>query len=191
MAEGKVADNLMNRSKNSPRRERQSYDCQRFQTDLPRMRSRRGIAENRQGIEPILQVVLAWATAQPEIRAVALVGSHARGTARPDSDIDLVLLATDPDAFRAGTTWVGQIDWHAIDTGALRWQDEEYGTAWSRRVCLTDRRVLVEFTFASLNWANTDLPDAGTRRVISGGCRILYDSDELLSRLCEAIGREN
>lgn len=102
-----------------------------------------------------------------------------------------MLLATDPDAFRAGTTWVGQIDWHAIDTGALRWQDEEYGTAWSRRVCLTDRRVLVEFTFASLNWANTDLPDAGTRRVISGGCRILYDSDELLSRLCEAIGREN
>ena len=26
-----------------------------------------------------------------EIRAVALVGSHARGTARMDSDIDLVL----------------------------------------------------------------------------------------------------
>jgi uncharacterized protein len=142
-------------------------------------------------VDLIIEVVLAWATAQPEIRAVVLVGSHARGTARPDSDIDLVLLATDPDALRADTTWVRQIDWHAIDTRPLRWQDEEYGAAWSRRVCLPDRRVLVEFTFASLNWANTDLPDAGTRRVISDGCRILYDPDELLSRLCEAIGREN
>jgi predicted nucleotidyltransferase len=53
--------------------------------------------ENCRGIELILRVVLAWATAQPKIRAVALVGSHARGTAGPDSDIDLMLLATDPE----------------------------------------------------------------------------------------------
>jgi hypothetical protein len=32
--------------------------------------------ENCRGIELILQVVLSWATAQPTIRGVALVGSH-------------------------------------------------------------------------------------------------------------------
>ena len=62
-----------------------------------------------------------------EIRAVALVGSHARGTARMDSDIDLVLLATEADRIQGDTTWVTEIDWHAIGTRPQRWRDEEYG----------------------------------------------------------------
>jgi hypothetical protein len=139
-------------------------------------------------IELILEIVLAWATAQPKIRAVALVGSHARGTARPDSDIDIMLLATNPDAFRADTTWVTEIGWHAMGIRPRKWHDEEYGAAWSRRVWLTNRRVQVELTFASLSWANPDPADEGTRRVISGGCRILHDPDALLARLCKAIG---
>jgi uncharacterized protein len=142
-----------------------------------------------QSIELILQVVVAWATAQPKIRAIALVGSHARGIARPDSDIDFMLLAMDPESFRADTTWVAEIDWHAVGTRLQKWQDEEYGAAWSRRIWLTDRCVQVELTFASLSWADREPPDEGTRRVISNGCRILYDPDELLCRLCEAIRR--
>jgi hypothetical protein len=141
-------------------------------------------------IELILQVVLAWATAEPKIRAVALVGSRAHGSARPDSDIDLMLLANDPDTFRADTMWLVDIDWHAIGIRPRKWQDEEYGAAWSRRVWLTNRSVQVELTFASLTWANTDPLDEGTRRVISGGCRILHDPDALLARLYKAIGRE-
>jgi predicted nucleotidyltransferase len=53
-----------------------------------------------QSIELIPQVVVAWVTAQPKIRAIALVGSHARGIARSDSDIDFMLLAMDPESFR-------------------------------------------------------------------------------------------
>jgi predicted nucleotidyltransferase len=47
----------------------------------------------------IIQIVLEWAKAQPTIYAVALVGSHARGTARADSDIDLIVLTTDRSTF--------------------------------------------------------------------------------------------
>ena len=68
--------------------------------------------ENYQSIELIPQVVVAWATAQPKIRAIALVGSHARGIARPDADIDFMLLAMASESFRADTTWVAEIDWH-------------------------------------------------------------------------------
>jgi hypothetical protein len=46
--------------------------------------------------ERILQIIVDWAKKQPTIQAVAVVGSHARGAARADSDIDLVLLATNP-----------------------------------------------------------------------------------------------
>jgi hypothetical protein len=145
---------------------------------------------DRQRVERILQTILAWATVRPNIRAVTLVGSHARGTARPDSDIDLMLLTTDPDTFRADNTWVDRIDWHSIDTHPQKWQDENYGAAWSRRVWLDAAPMQVELTFAPLSWANANPADAGTRQVISGGCRILYDPDALLVRLCKAVGRE-
>jgi uncharacterized protein len=145
---------------------------------------------NCQRVERVVQIVLGWAKAQPTIRAVALVGSHARGTARPDSDIDLVLLVTDPHGFRTDITWVEQIDWHTIDTRPQKSQDEDYGVAWSRRVWLGADCGQVELTFASLFWANANPLDAGTRQVISGGCRILYDPDALLLRLCEEVDRE-
>jgi len=136
----------------------------------------------------ILRVVLAWAMAQPKIRAVALVGSHARGAARPASDIDFVLLAEDPDSLRVDTTWVAKIDWEAIGAHPQKWQVEEYGAAWSMRIWLEPRCGQAELTFAPLSWAATDPPDAGTRRVIADGYRVLNDPDALLARLCKAVG---
>jgi len=55
--------------------------------------------------ERILQIIVDWAKKQPTIQAVAVVGSHARGTARAESDIDLVLLVTNPRA--SGPTLLG------------------------------------------------------------------------------------
>ena len=46
--------------------------------------------------ERILQIIVDWVKKQPTIQAAAVVGSHARGTARAESDIDLVLLAVWP-----------------------------------------------------------------------------------------------
>ena len=51
----------------------------------------------------IIGVIVDWAKAQPAIEAVAVVGSYARGTARADSDIELVLLTTRPREFRTDT----------------------------------------------------------------------------------------
>jgi hypothetical protein len=133
--------------------------------------------------DPIIKAILGWVIrSQPGIRAVALVGSHARGTPRPDSDIDIVLLAKDAEGLRADATWVDQIDWPSIGAHPRIWADEDYGAAWSRRIWL-DRRG-VELTFAALSWADVNPVNAGTRQVIAGGCRILHDLDGLLARLC-------
>jgi Nucleotidyltransferase domain len=44
----------------------------------------------------LLERATAWARRRPDIRGLALVGSWARGSARTDSDVDLVVLTTDP-----------------------------------------------------------------------------------------------
>jgi predicted nucleotidyltransferase len=47
-------------------------------------------------IESFLAQVKQWAEQQSDIKGVLLVGSYARGAARADSDIDLVILTTSP-----------------------------------------------------------------------------------------------
>jgi len=57
-------------------------------------------------IDAFIHDVVSWAATQPGIRAVALVGSHARGAATATSAIDLVLLADSPEQYLAHTGWV-------------------------------------------------------------------------------------
>jgi uncharacterized protein len=142
--------------------------------------------QSNEQAERIMKAVVEWAKTQPTIHAIAVVGSYARGAARKDSDIDLVLLTTDPQAFRADLTWVQAIDWSTVDIRPQSWQDEDYGLLWSRRLWLQQGGE-VEFGFAPLSWANVSPVDSGTSRVIADGCRILYDPEKLLSRLCAAL----
>jgi hypothetical protein len=130
--------------------------------------------------ERILEAVLAWAASHDAIRAVALVGSRARDAARPDSDIDLVLLVADPETFRADASWLDAIDWKSTGVRPTIKRDAQYGVLWSRHVRVDDGSE-VEFGFAPLSWADCDPPDSGTRRVISEGCRVLYDPDAILA----------
>src|ERR1700716_58173 len=48
-------------------------------------------------IEQILDSITAWAASRPDILGLALIGSRARGAATPSSDIDLIILATEPE----------------------------------------------------------------------------------------------
>jgi uncharacterized protein len=124
--------------------------------------------------------------AHQDIRGVALVGSHARGTARPDSDIDLIVLAERPSDFRADASWLGMIDWSQAATQVETWQDKDYGAVWSRHVLLATQLEL-EISFAPPSWASVMPLDAGTRQVVAEGCRVLHDPDGLLAELCSAL----
>jgi predicted nucleotidyltransferase len=72
----------------------------------------------------ILEVIIGWEKVHEDIRGVAMVGSHARGTARRDSDIDLVVLADNPEAFRTDGSWIEVIDWSSADVKVANWGDE-------------------------------------------------------------------
>ena len=56
-------------------------------------------------VERVLAAFAAWAPARADVLAVGLVGSWARGTARPDSDVDVVVVSTQPERRAAAGDW--------------------------------------------------------------------------------------
>lgn len=74
----------------------------------------------------------------PAVRAAFLFGSHARGTARPDSDVD-VGLVVNADA------------WEASDTLAVVNAAGDAGIEWMDAVVLNDAPLVVQFEAVSPN----------------------------------------
>ena len=131
-------------------------------------------------IDQFLSPITAWARARPDILALALLGSWARGTPTRDSDVDLLFIVSEPQAFRYDELWLAEISWRgAYVTG---WRDADYGVAWSRHVQLAPSRE-VEFTFCPPWWAATDPLDPSTASIVANGCRILLDKTRLLETL--------
>ena len=133
--------------------------------------------------DEVLEPVAAWARSRSDVFGLAVVGSWARGAARPDSDIDLVLLVSNPQAFRHDAGWLADIGWST--ERVVDWHDAEYGTAWSRHVRLEPPCEL-EFTFCAPSWAQTCPVDPGTFAAVSGGCRVLLDKAGLFEGLLTA-----
>lgn len=118
-------------------------------------------------IDPILRQVADWAAETPDVMAVVLVGSHARGTASTGSDVDLVFLCMDPGALLRDISWTrefGQARTHAFET---------WGDVAAVRVHYRDGMEL-EFGLAGLDWAASRVND-GTAQVIRAGARVLLD----------------
>ncbi len=124
-------------------------------------------------VERFLDDLVDWVRSQPDIRAVGLVGSYARGAATPTSDVDLVLLARQPGQYLNNTDWARRF-------GLIRDQRvEDYGRLTSLRVWYADG-LEVEYGLTDLTWAAPPL-DAGTARVIADGLRVLFEHEPLLS----------
>jgi predicted nucleotidyltransferase len=125
-------------------------------------------------IRDFLDAFVAWAADQPDVQGVALVGSHARGAAREDSDIDLVILIAQPQNYLDNIQWVERFG------VPEKHQTDDYVKLISLRVWYQDGYE-VEYGITAPDWAATPL-DAGTREVISGGMLVLFERGDLLSR---------
>ncbi len=125
----------------------------------------------------LVRTVGGWAAEHRDVRGVVVVGSWARNAARMDSDVDIVVL-TDTSAHADPALWT-----RLLDGDVIRLQ--QWGPV--REVRLRRASGLeVEMGVVSPSWADTDPVDAGTRRVITDGHRIVYDPDGTLEALAAA-----
>jgi predicted nucleotidyltransferase len=131
-------------------------------------------------IQRFLAELAKWAADRDDIVAVALVGSYARGAARPDSDVDVVIMTDDPRRYLDDTRWVE----HFGETSPP--QREDYGMVQSLRVTYGGG-LEVEFGLTVPQWAGQEGLVAGTRGVVSDGCRIVFDRHGVLAALLQAV----
>ncbi len=125
-------------------------------------------------INHFLEDVTNWASKQPDIQALALVGSYARDAAKETSDVDLVLIVADRSLYLQDTSWVQQF-------GSVKEQQiEDYSLLISVRVFYMDG-LEVEYGITDERWSAVPL-DEGTRRVTADGMRVLFERGNILSR---------
>ncbi len=111
---------------------------------------------------------------------MALVGSWARGTAPPDSDVDLVLVVSDPAIYLTDDTWLANF-------GAVRRiEREDWGLVQSRQVFYAGGPE-VGFGLTARRWTAIDPVDEGTAQVVADGVRVLLNRDGDLERLIATV----
>lgn len=138
-------------------------------------------SESTKQLATFLNNLSAWAETRSDVVGLALVGSHARGAGRPDSDVDLVMLCVKPIALANRNDWVARF-------GRVREIiSETYGVVRALRVYY-ENGLEVEFGLTPLKWTTIPL-DAGTQRVISDGMYILYDQMGFLQNAALAASR--
>ena len=130
-------------------------------------------------VRTLLADVVRWARSRPDVDAVALVGSYARGQARTSSDVDLVVLGPGTADLAADPAWFG-----VLRPGGDLVRSATWGPLLERRFRLPSGLV-VEVGLAPSTWADVPL-DPGTRRVLRDGHRVLHDPHGLLRRAGDA-----
>jgi predicted nucleotidyltransferase len=133
-------------------------------------------------VDSFLQMFLEWVGKQQSIEGLALVGSRARDTATEQSDVDLIILTCERDAYFRNVDWLSQFG------EVERFQRETWGVVETIRATYTNG-LEVEYNFAAPAWA--DLPiDPGTRRVVNEGFKSLLDPNGRLESLMLASSTE-
>jgi aminoglycoside 6-adenylyltransferase len=140
-----------------------------------------------QGFEEISQ----WAENHPEVRAAMVIGSQARHDRPADewSDLDLVVVTTEPDAMMADTEWL-----NALGNPLLTFTEINPGGNSERRVLFEGG---LDVDIVPLHPQAIDHLQAGIEakaveaielaNLIGRGTRVLFDLDGALRRLVEVI----
>lgn len=131
-------------------------------------------------IEVFLQKLKSWSARQSDILAVVLIGSWARGTARTDSDIDIVIISTNPTKLLTEQNWLSEL-------GSIKSiTREDWGLMQSLRVIYMDGRE-IEFGITTKQWISEDEIELDTGKILSNGAQIIFDRYNLFASLIPSL----
>lgn len=120
-----------------------------------------------------------WALKQPDILGVAIVGSFARGQARNDSDLDLIVITAEPKGYLLRTDWVDNFG----KVNEIR--QEDFGLVQVVRV-FYEGGLEVEFGITTAQWLTVPM-DAGTERVLKDGYKVCIDKQSLFASAAKTM----
>lgn len=126
-----------------------------------------------------LEKLEKWVATQSDVAGAALVGSHARGAATEESDVDVMILTTDVEKYFLSEQW-------ALLFGQVQKTDvEHWGKVRTLRSFYRDGRE-IEFNFSVPEWAGVPV-DSGTYRVVSDGMQILFDPQDIFGSVQRTV----
>lgn len=124
--------------------------------------------------EGFLDDVRQWGEKDARIDGIFLVGSYARGTATEESDVDLVILTPRKTELVSDPGFIHRF-------GKVKKSSVEiWGACTSLRVFYDDMEV--EFGIVAPSWIREPL-DAGTRRVLEDGYKVILDKQNLFKNM--------
>jgi len=126
----------------------------------------------------ILDRIISWSNEDSRVKALFLVGSYARNTQKPSSDIDLVIITDKKEQLL-------QLDWIELFGVCKRNIREEYGACTSIRVFYEDNTE-IEYGIVNSSWLDSPL-DAGTKRVLQDGYILLFGSEGISQNMIETL----
>ena len=143
--------------------------------------------QTSQAYERLITKFIPWAQGREDIRAAAVIGSRARGANHPAdefSDLDIILVVTDPQIYIATGGWV-----EAIGVPWLAFVEKTPDGRISERRVLFEGGLDVDFAFVTLDEVREMLktgiePDLAD--MFRRGVRGLVDKDGLAAQMLAA-----
>ena len=116
-----------------------------------------------------------FATSDTAIESVIVVGSYARGTSKPTSDLDLCIITINKHQMIENPGFVEAFG------KVVKMQKEYYGACTSIRVWY-ENGMEVEFGVVEPSWIDIPL-DRGTYQVLSDGYKVIVDKKQYFKNL--------
>jgi predicted nucleotidyltransferase len=134
-------------------------------------------------VAQFLALTRDWAGQRPDVEAVGLAGSWARGDARMNSDVDLVVLCSNPEPYLEDLYWAEELDYLTFILS------REWGPLTEMRF-QRPTGLEIEFGFAPPSWASTNPIDEGTLNVVLDGFSAIHDPHRIIHRLIRAANAQ-
>jgi aminoglycoside 6-adenylyltransferase len=135
---------------------------------------------SREPADHLLQRVCAWGKAQPDIRALIVTGSYARGGADALSDLDLEIFTRTPDRYLQSDSWMTEIGPVCVYLAL------ENDRGLPTRLIIFKDGSKVDFTVSTVAALAGMVKTRRLPTLYERGYRIVVDKDQAASRLPQA-----